>query len=403
MIGRITFDKSSKDLKLFLYSIYLIGKYGSNNRIRRNFAENCFVEKMSAFTGSNAYKIKNGEKIEERTLYNKSLYAQYYGFVERDKDENNKEWMELTARGRILFQYIECDEESKTCFVSPENKKVFQTLVWNSILYDSFGYMNDGAQTSKTDVDAPKVIFRTIFDLGSVTNDEYFYILFSLNRGDDGKLKITKTYDDLLEEVKKNREKDRYTYTNFFDTNGLNNKVDDSKVIDILSSPELGILTKKVVNGIEYNVLSEGCLEFKNDSKLFQCWYRPQTLIMYSPSEKSALNYVDYIFLNKRKERNSSVKIDVRNIEVQLNFNKLFISAIKDANGKENDIRRNFIIICNSENQLSDLLGDKISLLNRIKDYTSDDYGFSKENFILETGEKIKIPYNFNFIAIITK
>ena len=71
MIGDLTFDKSSKDMNLFLYSIYLIGKYGTNNEIRRNFYTPCFIERMADFTGSNPYKIKDGKFIEERTLFNK--------------------------------------------------------------------------------------------------------------------------------------------------------------------------------------------------------------------------------------------------------------------------------------------------------------------------------------------
>lgn len=400
MIGKITFDKSSKDIQLFLYSIYLIGKHGNNCKIRRNFAKPCFVEIMATFTNSKAYKLSKGNYIEERTVYNKSLYAQYYGFIERETDENSKEWLLLTERGKILFNIIECDETEKTCFIPIEKRKIFQILIWNSILFDSFGRMNDGAQTSKTEIDAPKVIFRTIFDLGYVTNEEFFYFLYSLNKGDEGILAINKSYSDLLKEIKENRNYNKYDYSAFFNQNGLGNKVSDSKIIDLLSDPEVDILCKKDVDGGIGNFISDSCESFKDDSSLLCCYYRPHFIIAYSPNEVTAKTYFKQTLLNKQVEQKETVIIDARTIEGQKEFDSVYISAISKANNA-NTVRQFFIVICNDENHLSDLFGDKINLLERIDDYTNEKYGYSKNYYELENGNKLRIPYNFNFIAII--
>lgn len=401
MIGEITFDKSSKDMNLFLYSIYLIGKYGTNYEIRRNFHTPCFVELMASFTGSQAYKIKDGKEIEERTLFNKSLYAQYYGFIDRRKNTEKKEVLSLTTRGHVLYNIIECNEEEGTCRIKEGQEYILQDLMWDSILYDSFGKNNDGAQTSHTDIDAPKVIFRVIFDLGCATNEEIFYVLFSLNKGDKGTLSINKTYNQLLDEIRLNRENDKYDYSSFFSANGLVNKVGDSKVIDILADPMVGIISKAEDRGHVFNYLSNDCIRFKEDSDKFQCWYNPHTLILYFDSIDTTKNWLKQTILNKHKESDNAVWIDLSSFnEVQLRAK--IAKAIQEAQSDESK-KITVILTCENENELTSKLGDMVSLLKRINNYLAPLHGTS-ESSITESSlgnKEVRFPNNFNFVSLI--
>ena len=201
MIGDLTFDKANKNVSLFLYSIVLIEQYGENGVLRRNSVPNAFVDIMGSFTGISAYN----DGRENRTLYNKSLYTQYYGFLDRYKDGNNKEWIRITPRGKQLLQYIQLNPDSESYedlyYIPDEYRTHVQELIWNSIVFDPHGKHNSGAQTSKTDIDPPKVFIKILSDIEKATNEELFYVLFSLNNGDSGTLRINKTYNTLIRHI----------------------------------------------------------------------------------------------------------------------------------------------------------------------------------------------------------
>ncbi len=399
MIGEITFDKSSKDMNLFLYSIYIIGQYGDNYGIRRNFNKPCFVELMALFTQSNPYKVSNGKTIEERTLYNKSLYAQYYGFIERKKNEDKQELLFLTNRGKLLFSIIECDELNRTCKLREGTKHIFQDLIWNSIVFDTFGRMNDGAQTSKTDIDAPKVIFRLIFDLGKITNEEFFYVLYSLNCGDSGNLTINKNYDNLLEEIRLNRDNNLYDYSSFFNRHGLKNKVSDSKIIDILSDPQIDILVKKTEKGQLFNYLNDDCSRFKKDKDLFSCWTLPLNLFLHSKVIQNAKAFLKQSILNKSKDEKNSIWLNLNKLN-QLDFHNSIIKQVSYANSVKNE--KFFIItLCENECVLFNYFGSFYKLLKRKDVYKDPEHGISETKIILSDNSEFYFPANINFINII--
>ena len=403
MIGKITFDKSSQDTTLLLYSVYIIGKYGNNVGIRRNFYVPCFVEIMAGFTGTDAYFQEEGTTKEKRTIYNKSLYAQYFGFIER-RTIDNKEVMCLTKRGRLLYNIIDCDEANRKCFIKDGCQEIFQDLIWSSIVYDSFGKNNDGAQQSKTDIDAPKVIFRVIFDLGYATNEEICYVLYSLNHGADGNLRINKTYEDLLNEIQENRRNNSYDYSDFFNNNGLSNKVDDAKVIDIFVDPALSILTKQRRNGLTFNYLSDNCQRFLNDKNLFKCWYCPHTLILHSNSLEATKKWLGQTMLNKTTDFSKLLNIsDFDNLEIaKSEIRKCLAETIKVARRK-NDCNNAYFIICsNREQELFDAFCDFVPLLKRIDNYTSINHGES-ETRIMYNNSELSFPANFHFVSIITQ
>lgn len=409
MIGTITFDKSSKSMKLFFYSIYIIGKYGKDFSIRRNFFNPCFIQKMAEFEQTKAYKKnKAGVDAERRTLFNKSLYAQYYGFIERKKDKGGNEILALTERGKIIYELIECDEQAHTCKLKDGALTLFQDLIWDSILFDTFGKRNDGAQESQTDIDAPKVIFRTIFDLGFATNEEIFYVLFCLNRGDSGTLEINSSYEDLLEKIKENRNNGIYDYSTFFENNGLTNKVDDSKVIDILSDPCISILVKNEQNGISFNYLSPTCQRFINDKNKFNCWSVPHSFIIHARNVKKVVAWLNKTILNKSKNSKRCTWINASEYDIS-QFRKEIVRNVNLAYKVKHRTNQNktqdvyMVTICSSENELDSYLGPFIDSLKRINDYTSPRHGES-ESFVSDDTigvENICFPSNFHFISII--
>lgn len=400
MIGDLTFDKSSKDMNLFLYSIYLIGKYGTNNEIRRNFYTPCFIERMADFTGSNPYKIKDGKFIEERTLFNKSLYAQYYGFINRKKSSDNKEILFLTERGKIIFNCIECDEDNGVCKIKDSCHSILQDLIWTSIKFDSFGKNNDGAQTSHTDIDVPKTIFRTIFDLGYASNEEIFYVIFSLNKGDDGNLKINKSYDNILSEIIANRENNIYSYADFFIKNGLKNKVNDSKVIDILSDDKIGIIEKKENDGVIFNYLSNSCNRFLADKDIFECWNNPLNLILHTVDMSATKCWLKQSILNSEIDNDFISWIDLSSVENASALKALLLNSIKKAN-LFTDRNQYVILISRNEDELEAKMDAFVNLLKRIDKYESDKHGQSEKTIIDSNGIEIVFPSNFQFIAII--
>ena len=396
MIGDLTFDKSSKDIGLFLYSIFLIGKYGNDGVIRRNFSNPCFVQIMADFMGVNPYKKSEGRWIEERTCFNKSLFAQYYGFIDRDYDIERKELLCLTERGRILYKHIICDEENKKCYLEDSAITIIQDLMWNSILYDSFGRNNEGAQTSKTDVDAPKVIFRLLFDLNNATNEEFFYVLFSLNGGDKGTLEIDKDYHDLIEVIKTNRADNKYDYSPFFNQHHLNNKVNDSKVIDLFSDPQIGIIEKYTDRGLVFNRLSRSCDRFLEDKQLFECWYNPHSLVLHTANVGNTRLWLQQSILNKNIDRRKSIWIDIPRQNHETTRSQL-LKAINNAMGNKTYV----ILMSNSETELVEALGPFVDLIKRKNNYTDVFHGWSEKSISYNNSSGIQFPYNLQFVAII--
>lgn len=394
MIGDLTFDKANKNVSLFLYSIVLIDQYGENGALRRNSVPNAFVDIMGSFTGISAYN----EGRENRTLYNKSLYTQYYGFLDRYKDGDNKEWIRITPRGKQLLQYIQINPDSQSYedlyYIPDEYRRQVQELIWDSIVFDPHGKHNSGAQTSKTDIDPPKVFIKILSDIEKATNEELFYVLFSLNNGDNGTLSINKTYNTLIKEVLLNRKENNVSYSEFFNGHGLTNKVSDSKVIDILADPNFEILTKVDEDGVVYNYISDSFKKITSNTNLVTIGSSPLQYIVYANSVDGAENWISYSILGKYGDQNHIVdKLEAGTAH----YRQLLHTLSKAKASPSQDFY--CLIKANDETELCKLLGDNIKQTTREDNIQSTRFGYTKESQY--TTEDTAFTPNFHIIAYI--
>ena len=401
MIGELTFDKSSQNVSLLLYSVLLIHEYGNNNTIRRNNDPNSFVERMAALIGSRPY---TADGREVRTIFNKSLYAQYYGFISRFKDADGKECLAVTQRGKRLLRYIDEDVTANSYesryYIKPENRKEVQNLLWDSVLFETHGKHNAGAQTSNTDVDPLGVVFKTIFTLGYASNDEIFYVLFGLNKGDSGQEDFDKSFDELISDIRTNRANDEYDYSPYFEDWGVVNKVSDAKLINILADPNFDVLTKKdSPEGIEYNYISDSCDRFLYQSSLVREVSLPRQFIVYSRSKSLARDWIDDTILGHFHcpERFCSIihSQASRDKSEEIINSARFIAAA-------NPYSDSYIIIyAKDEDEFAEKMGDFLPLVNRNQYFESDNFGASASSVSIKNENNIVFPSNIHLIAII--
>ena len=143
MIGKLTIDKSSMNMSYFLYTVLIISKH--NGMVSRK----TFVEEMASFVGVPA--VKDGK--ENRTAYNKSKMVRYFGFADVVIGSSNEQYLVLTNRGKILIDYIKdngekIDSENRYSIL-PECRSKFVDLIFESVIFDSFGKNNSGAEQSQ--------------------------------------------------------------------------------------------------------------------------------------------------------------------------------------------------------------------------------------------------------------
>ncbi len=194
-----------------------------------------FVEEMAGFIGT--YAQKDGR--ENRTPYNKSKLPRYFGFVDIKTDAEKNNHLTLTRRGTKLIEYIGTRENEKpeqTYYILPEHRDAFIDLIFESVIFDSFGKNNCGAETSNTDVEPPKVVFKTIMTLGKATAEEICYVMYALNRG------VFDTFDDAVADVQARRAVSDYDYSAIMEDWELSNIVNDCKIINIFTDDSIQLL-----------------------------------------------------------------------------------------------------------------------------------------------------------------
>lgn len=233
MIGKLTIDKSSMNISYFLYSLILTNNAGG--RISRKE----FTEKMALFVG--VPSTKNGK--ENRTGYNKTKMPRYFGFLDIAISDGTNDLL-ITNRGKECIKYIKDNGEDIKSDIRYEiNKKYienFRDLIFNSVLFDSFGRNNNGAEQSYTDVEPPKIVFKAIKDLGKVTIDEICFIIYGMNLG------LFDDYDIAISKVKENRAYFHNDYKNIFEDWKITNIVNDCKIVNIFLDENIGLLNQYI-------------------------------------------------------------------------------------------------------------------------------------------------------------
>lgn len=229
MIGNLTIDKASMNISYFLNTIRLISINGGK------ISRADFVQQMAEFIGVPAKK--NGK--ENRTPYNKSKLPRYFGFVDIEAGADGTNYLVLTHRGEQLSEFIGENTEADPAqrfYILAEHRDEFIDLIFESVIFGSFGKNNCGAEQSNTDVEPPKVVFKTLLELGRATAEEICYVMFGLNRGE------FQTFDEAIAKIKANRSVYQYDYAQIMEQWEITNIVHDCKIINIFTDDSIQLL-----------------------------------------------------------------------------------------------------------------------------------------------------------------
>lgn len=374
MIGNLTIDKASMNISYFLNTIRIISLNGG--RISRRD----FVNQMAEFIGVSAQK--NGK--ENRTPYNKSKLPRYFGFVDIDTDNDGINYLVLTNRGRKLSEYIgekEDAEPDKKYYIVSTHREDFIDLIFESVIFDSFGKNNSGAEQSNTDVEPPKVIFKTLLELGKATAEEISYVMFGLNNG-----KFT-AFEAAIAEIQHNRENLKYDYSEIMEEWKVTNIISDFKLINIFTDDNIKLLTSERDDDIGklFYYLSPTL----SDRHLAQiasvnAIYQPLRLFVYTDGNDSTIQqWVEDAVLGRVSDNSfvyrfrSGSKNFIGSVQDGAFVPGVFEEALLKA--FQNEKRNVFIVIEHTtEKQVNELLGKYRQLLNRINDLSSDKHGWSE-------------------------
>lgn len=408
MIGNLTIDKANSNMSYFLYSIKILSN--SSGKVSRKE----FVETMADFVGKPPQK----DGKENRTLYNKSNFPRYFGFIDLAKDSEGKEVLVLTKRGTKLADIISehPDQESKSRYhIKPENQPIFTKMLLESILFDSFGKNNHGVKESRSDVEPPKVLFKTLSLLEKATAYEIYYILYSLNNG------IYNTYNDAINAVRANREVGRYDYSSILEEWGQKNSADDCKGIKIFTDDSVRLIVAEEdekSGEISYKLNPQTTKCYRKEIEMLSPVYAPLQMTIHADSLAIAERWVGETILGRIYNWNCVTVFDrLTCVDSEIFIQDTLIPAIAKA---YNDEKLNhYLIIKNADSaQVAELFGKWAPLLVREDDFTSDVNGFSANSVTDEasfnkliakltrnaqrylTTPKIMLPSNFHIVSI---
>ena len=378
MIGKLTIDKSSMNISYFLYTIKIINSNGGK------VSRKDFTKEMAAFVGVPA--VQNNK--ENRTAYNKSKLPRYFGFVDIVVDADNSNFLVLTHRGRILSEYIEdsgADKEPADRFcISQEHRADFIDLIFDSVIFDSFGKNNSGAEQSNTDVEPPKVVFKTLLELNKATAEEICYVMFGLNRG------VFSSFDEAIGKVKENRSNSFHDYSNITDDWGITNIVHDCKIINIFTDNNISLLTSERddENGKLYYQLSRTLgRSHREQIKAIRAVYEPLKLFVYTDGNATTVeSWVNGAVLGRVSDNSQIVRFDFKDSNSESlcckegeqsfipgAFEKAVLAAFQNEN------KNIYLVVENvTEPTFFGALAENCVLLNRIDDVKSEWHGWSK-------------------------
>lgn len=383
MIGNLTIDKASMNISYFLYTIKVIND--RNGRIERKD----FGKQMGDFIGVSS--VKNGK--ENRTPYNKSKLPRYFGFVDMEKGSEGLSYLTLTHRGKVLTDYISDNgkdaEAAQRYCIDSCHREDFIDLIFESVIFDSFGKNNCGAEQSNTDVEPPKIVFKSLLDLGRATAEEICFIMFGLNRGE------LSSYKDGINKVRENRRAGIHDYSKLMDAWGITNIVHDCKIINLFTDDNIKLLTseRNDEDGKFYYYLSKSLDEtHKKQIASISATYEPLKLFAYSNANYETVNQWvedtvlgrvsgnDYVFKINSPMTNQSSLCWQKSSGNEFKPGMLEKAILKAFQNEKKNI---YLIVENTtENHLISMLGDYYSLLERVDDFRNDKHGWSKNAIV---------------------
>lgn len=377
MIGKLTIDKSSMNISYFLYTVKIIAS--NNGKISRKN----FVKEMADFVGVPA--VQNNK--ENRTAYNKSKLPRYFGFVDIVADTEEINYLVLTHRGKILVDFIKDNGEDKDASerysIADEHRTDFIDLIFDSVIFDSFGKNNSGAEQSNTDVEPPKVVFKTILELGKATAEEICYVMFGLNRG------VFSDFNEAIAEVREKRSNAIHDYSDIMEKWAITNIVHDCKIINIFTDSNISLLVSErdSDNGKLYYHLSPILSKsHKEQIKTISAVYEPLKLFAYTNGNSDTVeSWVDGAVLGRISDNSQIIKYKCGVDEEPFcatESNEGFAPGCFENSvlaAFQNEKKNIYLIVQNTtEASFFGTLGRYAILLNRLEDVKDDFHGWSR-------------------------
>lgn len=433
MKKRLVIDKSAAEIDKFLESARII--YNSDKGIYR---DSFCLEMKNYMESEEAERIEEGKEestandtSRNRKYFNKAKWLLYYGFAKKIKDENNKEMLIITERGKKLVEKCINHKNYKTS-INKGTEEIFVDLIMESILYDSFGIFNDGVDTSCSDIEPPKVILKAINDLGYLTSIECIYMIFSLD------IERKSNYEDKVRQIKLWREENNVkNIKNEVDKLGVTNFVSDNKLLQFLE--RTGLLS--VDSDRKYTIVPKYYKKYKSEIIKMQYKYQPMQKIYFGPPGTGKSYNIENVILGGVNVNDNLFRINFhpdytysdfighlipkkteRGLDYEFKAGAFTIALEKALlNPKEK-----FYMVIEEINRgnTASIFGDIFQLLDRVKERNSKLAGWSKyginnseiyeylcknvklkgvlKNYVKEnimSYNTIKIPHNLNILA----
>lgn len=274
-------------------------------------------------------------------------------------------------------------------------------MIFESVIFDSFGKNNCGAEQSKTDVEPPKIVFKTILELGSATAEEICFVMFGLNFG------IFKSFEEAIEVVKNNREVSEYDYKPITDQWQITNIVNDCKIINIFTDSDIGLLTSQrdEQNNKLYYSLSKTLDEVhKKQIRTIGAIYKPLRLYVYTNGNiKTIHKWIDDVVLGRVSD-NALVFRYNNNTDTEFCYDYSKTGALVPGVFEKallmafNEDKKNVYIVLEgtTEAMLRKNFGRLLPLLRSKDDFLAEDHGWSKNSVKNEKLHDYLVKYSTN-------
>ena len=366
MLGNLITDKSSMKFDFFMHTIQIIKENGGS------ISRPDFEIQMANFIGRD---LQNEAGLTNRTSYNKSKFPRYFGFVESICNENGNERLCLTSRGVALGETLVCHEmKDHSIRYDLQNRRLFSTLIFYSLMFDSFGKNNCGVEQSRTDVEPPKVVFNVLKNLGHATAKEIFYVLYGLN-GHPKKHKqpIHDSFENALEKVLENR-------TNHFDgwasSWEIKNLLNDCKIINIFAENGFGFISSyrnEDTGETEYCLSRDLCEKYVGYIEQLSPFYNSLFYVLPSRSQERerARNMIKMAIYGRYYNERNVFYINLNEVHSSIIENENFVDAVKAAYANPT---KSIYLEFNSadRNRIISSFAEYDTLLERIDDFRDD-------------------------------
>jgi hypothetical protein len=377
--GKLTVEKASSNMSVFFKGLDIVAKAPNGSISRKDFGRI-----MGDFIGIPSVK----DEKENRTPFNKSKFPRYFGFLDLTSPNDNPH-LKITKRGERLHScisdYGEDFEFEQRYYIKNECFNIVSELFWESILFDSFGRNNSGAEESCTDIDPVKVIIKSLFTLEFCTREELCFIIFGLNESDNNNYNYKfNSIEEAVLAIKENRYKNNNNYDKYFERWGKVNIVRDFKILNILSDHNVRVLKNC---DDKYSIVKTFAASYLGqvDSNYFSPYYYVKNEKIFL-GENDKDNWIREIRLGGVLDENIIVYDGQNPINPITNkenrMGQFETALIKSYEEPKVNIYLWFRNI--NENFLQDNLNDAINLFERVEDFQDSKNGFSV-NYLLPT------------------